>query len=103
MKIINTALAAACLLAVPAGVSATDREPVSVRVSAQGVDFSNPQSVEQFRSRVSQEIAAACNPGDRVGADMTPDFKCRKELASNLAPAMQELARAASKDHLARD
>ena len=103
MKTITTALVAACLLAVPAGLSAKDREPVSVRVSAQGVDFSNPQSVEQFRSRVSQEIAAACNPGDRVGADMTPDFQCRKEMASHFAPALDQLARAATKDHLARD
>ena len=103
MKNITTALVAACLLAVPAGAFAKDREAVTVRVSAQGVDFSNPQSVEQFRSRIASEISAACNPGDRLNADTRPDFQCRKEMANSLAPALQELARAANHKQFARN
>ncbi|MDE2404742.1 MAG: UrcA family protein [Sphingomonadales bacterium] len=96
MKTIATALVAACLLAVPTGASARDREPVSVRVSTQGVDFANPRSVDAFRTRMASAIAEVCNPGDRIGADMMPDFKCRREMTGKASPEITRMAAAAS-------
>ena len=78
MKTVGAALIAACLLAGSAG--AKDVEKVSVRVSTEGVNFKDPASVEKFRDRVNREIAAVCNPGDRLDADMSPDFACRKSM-----------------------
>lgn len=73
--------------------SATDRrEAVTLRVDAQDVNFANPEAVAQFRRNMERQIAEACNPGDRVGADMKPDFKCRREMAANLEPTVTYLA-----------
>lgn len=81
MKTVAAAVVAACLLAGSAGASAKGVENVAVRVSTAGVNFNDPASVEKFRARVKREIEATCNPGDRIGADMTPDFACRKSMA----------------------
>ena len=81
MKTISAAVAAACLLAVSAGAYAKDVEQVSVRVSTEGVNFKDPASVEKFRHRVNRQIAAICNPGDRLDADITPDFACRRSMS----------------------
>ncbi len=80
MKIVLAALAAAGLLAGSAGAYAKDVEKVSVRVSTKGINFKDPASVEKFRDRVDRQIAAICNPGDRLDADTAPDFACRKSM-----------------------
>ncbi len=80
MKIVSAALAAACLLAGSAGAFAKDVENVSVRVSTAGVNFNDAASVDKFRTRVNRQIAATCNPGDRLDADLSPDFACRKSM-----------------------
>jgi len=81
MKIVAAALVAASLLAGATGALAKPRETVSVAVSTEGVNFADPASVAKFRTRVARQIAAICNPGDRIGADMSPDFQCRKSMA----------------------
>ncbi len=82
MKIIAAALAAA-ILVTGTGVTAKPVEKVQVRVSTAGINFNDPDSVAQFRQRVERQIAAACNPGDRLNADMSPDFACRKSMTGN--------------------
>lgn len=81
MKIVSTAIVAAVLLAGSTGAFAKARENVAARVSTAGVDFNDPASVAKFRERVAKAVAATCNPGDRIGADMSPDFACRKSMA----------------------
>ena len=41
------------------------------------------------------------NPGDRVGADMKPDFRCRREMAANLEPTLYQLAQRATNRSIA--
>lgn len=82
MKTVAAAIIAASLLAGSTGAFAKARENVAVRVSTAGVNFADAESVAQFRARMAREIQAACNPGDRLNADLTPDFQCRKSMAS---------------------
>jgi UrcA family protein len=94
---IGMAALAAATIALATAASATDdnqdrREAVTLRVSAQDVDFANPEAVARFRREVERQIAEACNPGDRINADMKPDFKCRREMAANLEPTVTHLA-----------
>ena len=82
MKIASAALAAAVLIAGSStGAFAKERENVAVRVSTNGINFQDPASVAKFRARVAKAVAETCNPGDRVGADMAPDFACRQSMA----------------------
>ena len=94
MKNLGAALAAACLIATPAfAADATpNREQVSIQVSTDGLDMTTQNGVSQFQSRVNKAIASACNPGDRVGADLSPDYKCRREMASNVQPTITRMA-----------
>ena len=80
MKTVFAPLAAAGLLAGSAGAFAKDVEKVSIQVSTAGVDFKDPASVAKFRARMDRQIAAICNPGDRLDADTAPDFACRKSM-----------------------
>lgn len=98
MKYISIALAAAGLLASPAlaADAPQGREQVSVQVSTNGLDMTTQAGVDKFRARVDKAVAAACNPGDRVGADMAPDYKCRREMAANVQPTLQQMAARAS-------
>lgn len=80
MKIVAAAFVAASLLAAPSAGFAKARENVELRVSTQGVNFSDASSVAKFRSNVAKQIEVACNPGDRVNADLMPDFACRNSL-----------------------
>lgn len=91
MKTVSVALVAACLLAGSAGAYAKDVEQVSVRVSSEGVNFADPASVEKFRARVNRQIAAICNPGDRLDADLSPDFACRKSMAATSETRIAQL------------
>lgn len=96
MKTLRTALVAAVLLAGSSAAFAGSRENVAVAVKPVGVNFANPESVAKFQQEVARTIAAACNPGDRIGADMAPDFKCRREMAASMAPKVQQLVMAAT-------
>lgn len=102
MKYIGVALVAAALLA-PASVMAEPprgREPVSLAVSTQGLDLTQPAGVKALQSRMDKAIAAACNPGDRIGADLSPDYRCRREMAANVGPTLQQIAARAYGVHL---
>lgn len=96
MKTPGIAIAVAALLAGSTAAMANERESVSLKVDAASVDFGNPAQIASFRRSVERQIAAACNPGDRINADLKPDFKCRKEMAANLEPTVQRLAMRAS-------
>ena len=82
MKFVGTALVAAVLFAGSTGAFAKAREDVAVRVSTAGINFQDAESVAKFRARLAKAIAETCNPGDRLNADLAPDFKCRKSMAS---------------------
>ena len=101
MKAIGIAILAAGVLVGSASASAAPREQVSFKVSTAGVDFANGESVAAFRRDMERRIAEACNPGDRMNADMSPDFKCRKELASTMEPSVQQLVMRATERRFA--
>ena len=82
MKTVAAAFIAASLLVGASAASAKPREDVQLRIPTEGVNFSDPESVAKFRTQVARAIATACNPGDRIGADMSPDFQCRKSMAA---------------------
>lgn len=92
MKKIGYALFAAGLLAAASSASANERENVSLRVDTSNVNFADAESVAQFRREVERQIAQVCNPGDRLEADVTPDFRCRAEMRANLEPTVYRLA-----------
>jgi UrcA family protein len=101
MKSLALAMIAAGLLAGSSAATAAGRESVSLKVDAAHVDFADPASVAALRRQVERQIEAACNPGDRVGADMKPDFKCRREMAANLDPTLTQLALRATQQRMA--
>jgi UrcA family protein len=92
MKSLAIAMIAAGLLAGASAATAAERESVSLKVDAADVNFADPASVAALRRQVERQIEEACNPGDRVNADMKPDFKCRREMAANLDPTLTQLA-----------
>lgn len=83
MKTLAVALVATGLLVAPSMATAGEREQISVRVTTTDLDLSNPSDVALLRSRMNQAIAAVCNPGDRLNADMAPDWQCRQEMGAN--------------------
>lgn len=94
MKTLSLAVAAIALFAAPTIASASpaqNREQVSVAVSTNDLDLSRPEHVERLRTRVARAIQAACNPGDRLNADITPDWRCRTEMGANAEVAMNRL------------
>ena len=119
MKTLNTALAVASLLVAPsAAMAATaqnmgnveisvlapaqhSRERIELRVSTAGLDLSNPQNLERLRARVTKAIETACNPGDRLNVDMSPDWQCRREMGANTTAILYRLARQGSSTSLA--
>lgn len=80
------ALSALVLATVPtaamAETQAPKREPVSINVSTEGLDLSSANGMQTLRGRMSQAIAAACNPGDRLNANLAPDWQCRREMGA---------------------
>ena len=96
MKTLSAALAAAALLASASAAHADGREQVTLALRSTNVDFANPAAVAKFRSDAQAAINAVCNPGDRVGADLAPDFKCRREMAASIEPKVQQLVYAAT-------
>jgi len=111
MKTLNVALAAACSLVSPSIVMAGTpvslenvdvvavapaqhgREHIKLSVSRADLDLSNPQNIERLRLRISKAIETACNPGDRLNADMSPDWQCRREMGANATEILYTLAR----------
>jgi UrcA family protein len=93
MKYFGAALAVTCLFATPALLAEVPRgrEAVSINVSTEGLDLTSQQGVRRLQTRMDQAIATACNPGDRLNADMSPDFRCRREMAADAWPTMQKL------------
>lgn len=102
MKHILAAGALAALLAgVPAIASASEgREQVAVKVQTSDINLADPAALDKARARLNRAIAAACNPGDRLNADMSPDWQCRREMAASAEPAMQQLAAIAQAQRL---
>ena len=96
MKTLAVALAAIALLSGSSAALAGGREKVSLPVSAAGVDFTNPDAVAKFRTTVARQIAAACNPGNRIGADLSPDYRCRREMTASIEPKVRQLVMAAT-------
>ena len=92
MKSLGIAMLAASLLAGASAATAAERESVSLKIDAASVNFADPAAVAALRRQAERQIEQACNPGDRVDADMKPDFKCRREMAANLDPTLTQLA-----------
>ena len=101
MKSLAFATIAAGLLAGASGASAAERESVSLKINAASVNFADPAAVAALRRQVERQIEQACNPGDRLNADMKPDFKCRREMAANLDPTLTQLALRATQQRMA--
>ena len=101
MKSLGIAMLAASLLAGASAATAADRESVSLKVDAASVNFADPAAVAALRRQAERQIEQACNPGDRVNADMKPDFKCRREMAANLDPTLTQLALRATQQRMA--
>ena len=101
MKSLAIAIIAAGLLAGASAATAAEREPVALKVDTAGVNFADPASVAELRRQVARQIEEACNPGDRVDADMKPDFKCRREMAANLDPTLYQMAARATARRMA--
>lgn len=73
-----------------AETNAEKREQITATVSTAGLDLSTPEGRDRLHDRLSRAIAVACNPGDRLNADMSPDWQCRKEM--NASAMVQVLA-----------
>jgi len=101
MKAIGLAIFAAGLLGAASAASATEREAVALEVRAEGVNFADPAAVAALRREIERKIEVACNPGDRVGADLMPDFRCRREMAATFEPTVTQLAARATQRNLA--
>ena len=101
MKAFGIAIAAISLLAGASAATAADRENVSLEVRPAQVNFADPAAVAALRRDIERQIDAACNPGDRVGADMAPDFRCRREMAATLEPTLVQMAARATTRNLA--
>jgi UrcA family protein len=90
MKMLFAAAVAAVVLCSPAS-AASKREPVTLQISTQGVDFSDPMSVDRFRSKAANQISDFCNPEDRIGVT-SPDRQCSRELSAQLVHTIGNLA-----------
>ena len=101
MKSFGIAMLAASLLSGASAATAADRESVSLKVDAASVNFADPAAVAALRRQAERQIEQACNPGDRINADMKPDFKCRREMAANLDPTLTQLALRATQQRMA--
>lgn len=110
MKIVGAAIAAAGLFVSTAAVANVrddqmtvsvtrpaegGRERVDLQVSTEGLNLATVQGAAKLRQRVTRAIAAACNPGDRLDADLAPDFQCRREMAASAEPALLNASRLA--------
>ena len=51
---------------------------------------------DEITPAVARQIAAACNPGNRIGADLSPDYRCRREMTASIEPKVRQLVMAAT-------
>lgn len=94
MKHLSAAIAAVGLLVAPAIASATtshNRESISIAVKSSDLNLNRPEHVAKLRTRVAHAIATACNPGDRLNADNSPDWQCRSEMGATAEIAISQL------------
>jgi hypothetical protein len=107
MKYVAAALVAACMLgggqaavaksegilvqSLTSGTESSKREAIQLRVPG-NVEVSDPATAIALRSQATRAIEKACNPGDRLNADMSPDFQCRREMAASLELALRQRA-----------
>lgn len=101
MKLIGIAILAAGIVAGSSGALAGEREQVALKISTAGVDFASVESVTAFRRDLARQIETVCNPGNRVNADLAPDFKCRREMAASVEPTIQQLVARATGNRFA--
>jgi hypothetical protein len=73
------------------GMESNKREAIQLRVPAT-VDVADPAAAIALRNQATRAIERACNPGDRLNADMSPDFQCRREMAASLELALRQRA-----------
>lgn len=105
MKILSAALCACLALGGAAAVQAEPsqspisvigktegREVVALRVSTAGLDLNKAEDVVTLRRRASRDIAETCNPGERLNADLAPDWQCRRELSASLESALRRVS-----------
>ena len=107
MKYVAAALVAACMLgsgsaaiaksegilvqSLSRGQESKQREAIMLRVPVKA-DVNDPAAAIAVRSQATKAIEQACNPGDRLNADMSPDWQCRAEMAANLELALRQRA-----------
>ncbi len=79
-----------------------EREQVALKINTASVNFADAASVNVFRRDIARQIAEICNPGDRLDADLSPDFKCRTQMAASVEPTIQKLVARASNRRFSR-
>lgn len=98
MKNVLIAAAAMGLFASVQAVAAEPREAVSLTVSTNGYDLSQPGEVAKLRKHINAVADAVCNPTDRFGASYGPDLQCRREMLHNADGTLTQLAMVARKN-----
>lgn len=71
---------------------AEGREFVALRLHTADLDLNKPEDVIALRRRASRNIAETCNPGERLNADLSPDWQCRRELSASLESALRRVS-----------
>ena len=102
MKAIGIAILAAGILAGSTGAVASEREQVALKIDTASVNFADATSVNALRRDITRQIAGICNPGDRLDADLSPDFKCRNQMVASVEPTIQKLVARATGNRFSR-
>ena len=92
MKYLVAALGAACVLASASPALAKPREDIQLRLPTAGLNPASPREVTELRAEAKRQIERACNPGDRLEADLSPDFQCRREMTASVERSLLQLA-----------
>lgn len=110
MNRVYAALVAACLVggasAAQAGspqnaVAASGPEPrevVTLAIPAVDRDTRSLGDTSALRTRAARDIARACDPADRLKANLSPDWRCRREMAASLELALRQTSAQARND-----
>jgi len=98
MNIVNAALAAMAVFALPATASAASpaREPVSAAVSTAGLDLASPKDRARLRDRIQRAVAVACTPDDRLNSNGARDWQCFREMSADAETAIMRAAQTRS-------
>ena len=92
MKYLVAALGAACVLASASPALAKPREDIQLRLPTAGANLASPKEARELRAEAKRQIERACNPGDRLEADLSPDFQCRREMIASVDRALRQQA-----------